>query len=57
MLHGVSLAYLVGTEDTDSSGGLFLGQTMLVTLQESEDIGHRDVLDVDLVLVIQVWAE
>jgi hypothetical protein len=51
---GATTTYLVGTEDTNSSLGFSVGQTVLVTLQQSENIGHGDVLDVDLVLVIQV---
>ena len=45
---------LVGTKDTDSVDGLGLGETSLVTLEESEDILHDNVLDIDLVLVVQV---
>jgi len=45
---------LVGTKDTDTVDGLGLGETSLVTLEESEDILHDNVLDIDLVLVVQV---
>lgn len=34
--------------------GLGFGETSLVTLKESEDILHDNVLDIDLVLVVQV---
>jgi len=46
--------YLVGTEDSDTPDGLFLGKTLVVTLQQDKDVLHRDVLDVDLVLVVEV---
>jgi hypothetical protein len=45
---------LVGTKDTDTVDGLGLGETSLVTLEESEDILHDNVFDIDLVLVVQV---
>ena len=48
------LLELVGTKDTDTVDGLGLGETSLVTLEESEDILHDNVLDIDLVLVVQV---
>jgi len=48
------LLELVGTKDTDTIDGLGLGETSFVTLEESEDILHDNVLDIDLVLVVQV---
>lgn len=48
------LLELVGTEDGDTVVSLGFGETSLVTLEESEDILHDNVLDIDLVLVVQV---
>ena len=48
------LLELVGTKDTDTINGLGLGETSFVTLEESEDILHDNVLDIDLVIVVQV---
>ena len=45
---------LVGTKDTNTVDGLGLGETSFVTLEESEDILHDNVLDIDLVLIVQV---
>jgi hypothetical protein len=47
-------AYLVGTENAESALSLSLGETVLVTLEQRHDIRHRDVLDIDLVLVVQI---
>jgi len=47
---------LVGTEDTDTVGSLGVGETVLVTLEELEDLLHNNVLDVDLVLVVQIGS-
>ena len=49
-----AITYLVGTEDTNSPDGFFLGKTLVVTLKQDKDVFHRDVLNVDLVLVVQV---
>ena len=48
------LLELVGTEDADTVLGLGLGETVLVTLKELEDLLHDNVLDVDLVLVVEI---
>jgi len=50
-----AITYLVGTEDTNSPDGFFLGKTLVVTLKQDKDVFHRDVLNVDLVLVVQVY--
>jgi hypothetical protein len=48
------LLKLVGTKDGDTVVSLGLGKTSLVALEESEDILHDNVLDIDLVFVVQV---
>lgn len=50
------LLELVGTKDTDTVVGLGIGKTVLVTLEELEDLLHDNVLNVDLVLVVQVGS-
>lgn len=49
--------YLVGTENTESSLSLGVGETVFVTLQQREDVGHADMFNVDLVLVVEIWEE
>ncbi len=45
---------LVGAEDTDTVLGLSLSETLVVALEELEDLLHDNVLNVDLVLVVKV---
>lgn len=49
--------HLVGPKDSDTPDGLLLGETLVVTLEQDKDVLHRDVLDVDLVLVVEVCDE
>lgn len=58
-MHDSRLGFLfefVGTEDTDTVGGLSIGKTGFGTLKKLEDFLHDDMLDVDLVLVVQVGS-
>ena len=50
------LLELVGTEDVDTAGGLGIGKTVLVALEELEDLLHDNVLNVDLVLVVEIGS-
>lgn len=50
------LLELVGTENADTSTGLFIGETFVVTLEQLEDLLHDNVLDIDLILVVQVGS-
>jgi hypothetical protein len=47
-------AYLVGTEDAKSSLSFGVSETVFITLQQCEDVGHRYMLDIYLVLVVEV---
>jgi hypothetical protein len=44
----------VGTKEFEAALSLFLGETLLVTLEEGEDIVENDGLEVDLVLVVEI---
>ena len=45
---------LVGTENLEAAGSLLAGKTLVVALEELEDVLDGDGLDVDLLLVVQV---
>jgi hypothetical protein len=44
----------VGTKILQTTLGLFCTETLIVTLEECEDIFNNDCLEVDLFLVIEV---
>ena len=47
---------LVGAENLETAGSLLSGETLVVTLEEFEDVLDGDGLDVDLLLVVQVLS-
>ena len=47
---------LVGTENLEAAGSLLAGKTLVVALEELEDVLDGNGLDVDLLLVVQVLS-
>lgn len=45
---------LVGPEEFDTAGGLFLGEALVGTLQQLEDVVEDDSLQIDLLLIVKV---
>lgn len=45
---------LVGTEKTETAGGLLISKTVLRALEELEDVLDDDSLEVDLLLVVKI---
>ena len=47
---------LVGTEELETACSLLVGKTVLVALEQLEDIVDDDSLEVDLLLVVKVFG-
>ena len=47
---------LVGAEKFETTGGLVVGETVLIALEELEDVVDDDGLKVDLLLVVEVLS-
>ena len=47
---------LVGAEKFETTGGLVVGETVLIALEELEDVIDDDGLEVDLLLVVEVLS-
>lgn len=45
---------LVGTEETETTCGLFTIKTLVVTLEELEHVFNDDSLKIDLFLVVEI---
>jgi hypothetical protein len=45
---------LVGAEELDTAEGLFLGETVVVALEQLEDVVDNDGLQVDFFFVVQI---
>ena len=47
---------LVGAEKFETTGGLVVGETVLIALEELEDVIDDDGLEIDLLLVVEVLS-